>query len=74
MYGEFNVNLFWALMMLLHMLAPVLLIILAVTLVARFWGRFSKRNDIPDAGAVISEGAGPGIKLQRNNIPDQKSN
>lgn len=53
MLGEFFSNLFWALLMLVHMVAPVLLIILAVTLAAGIWSRFFKKNDIPDSGSIL---------------------
>lgn len=53
MAGEFSSDLFWALLMLVHMMAPVLLIILAVTLAAGLWSRFFKKEDRPECGSVL---------------------
>lgn len=44
MFGGFLSNLLWGLTMLLHMLIPIIIIILAVTLGMEIWHRMKKKG------------------------------
>ncbi|MFZ5632637.1 MAG: SHOCT domain-containing protein [Bacillota bacterium] len=54
MFGGFYGNFFWGVSMLLHMLIPVLLIILAVTVGIRLWDRVAKKDNSRHGGPVAA--------------------
>lgn len=52
MFGGVSGNLLWGLSMLLHMIIPILLIILAVTLGMEIWDRAKKKDRALNGGPV----------------------
>lgn len=54
MFGWSFGNFFWGFSMLLHMLVPIILIILAVTLGMEIWQRFRKNKADSGSGPVLA--------------------